>query len=114
MFVLFLVLCYFILIFNMLVPAIAEKLRVEHDAFAALRQLHRERFVCVNGTLSTFEYTPFGVQALLPVDAKGSPLPCALRDAAESSHLVSCESGAGVGRLRDACAGAYAELFLRI
>lgn len=111
---LFLVLCYFILIFNMLVPAIAEKLRLEHDAFSAFRQLHRERFVCVGDALFTYEYTPFGVHALAAVDKNGAALPCSARARAEQSALWSCDASRGDERFRGACARAYAELFFRI
>uniref|UniRef100_A0AAU7E248 IMV membrane protein n=1 Tax=Rousettus bat poxvirus TaxID=3141933 RepID=A0AAU7E248_9POXV len=99
----------------MLVPAISDKLRVEYRAFSEISRATRDRFVCVDDTLATFSFTPFGVVAMVPVSATTqTPLGCAARAAADTAKLVPCESRDGLARLTSVCEKAYAELFFSL
>ncbi|ATI21058.1 IMV membrane protein entry/fusion complex component [Western grey kangaroopox virus] len=116
MFALFLIICYFILIFNVIVPRISEKLRLEHDAFRRFSRLRGEDFICVDGrALFGYAFTPFGTQAFFPASQDGTPLRCdRLTEARAGTTLVRCDSAEGIRHAGELCGRAYEELFLSL
>ncbi|QGT48334.1 ORF183 [Saltwater crocodilepox virus] len=104
MLVLFLVLSYFILIFNILVPGVLEKLRVEHRAFVNFANNGGDGSVCADGRVVRFVFGPTGLRAVRPVDARGVPLPCS----------AAVEGGARTIGCGPDCLRAYEELFLAL
>ncbi|CCD83292.1 subunit of the poxvirus multiprotein entry-fusion complex [Squirrelpox virus] len=113
MFALFLVLCYFILIFNMIVPRISEKMRRERDAYVEFTRRSRDGFDCVNDALVAMEFTTSGVTALVAADRDGrTPLKCADRARATREALLSCDDPPNA-TVAGICDRAYTRLFFR-
>ncbi|ASC55550.1 hypothetical protein SePPVgORF087 [Seal parapoxvirus] len=108
---LFLVICYFVLIFNILVPRIFEKLRQEEAAFDRLASSGNV-YRCVDGAVVSFALGATGLSARVMTDAAGAPLSCARMAEANPEQFASCSSARGRGDLRDLCAHAYANVFL--
>ncbi|ALA62509.1 hypothetical protein [Turkeypox virus] len=113
MFILFLILCYFILIFNITVPKIVEKLRLEHDAFIRYRQIYGNKFRCVGNRLINYSFTPFGVKANYLVN-KTSKIPASCDDINTMNNLIAmtCDDASNFIKERNICQRAYAEIFL--
>ncbi|QRI42977.1 hypothetical protein ChPV259 [Cheloniid poxvirus 1] len=112
MFVLFLIVCYFILIFNIIIPKIAEKLRLEHEAFIRYRQIYGNKFRCIGDALINYSFTPFGVKAnyLVNKDTK-IPISCKYTNP-DNIIAVTCDDASNFINQRNICERAYTELFL--
>ncbi|QRY18988.1 ORF-118 [Teiidae poxvirus 1] len=110
MFVLFLIVCYFILIFNIIIPKIAEKLRLEHEAFIRYRQIYGNKFRCINNTLINYSFTPFGVKANYLVNKDTKIISSC--DEAGPVNILTCNDATNFPKQRDVCERAYLELFL--
>ncbi|WZD65961.1 hypothetical protein [Bovine papular stomatitis virus] len=106
---LFLMICYFVLIFNIIVPHIFEKLRQEEAAFDRLASAGSV-YRCVDGTVVSYALGATGIVARVMTDSAGAPLPCARMPQADPDKFVRC--GGGRAELRDVCADAYASVFL--
>nr|WCB87075.1 CPPV264 hypothetical protein [Cooks petrelpox virus] len=113
MFVLFLIVCYFILIFNIIVPKIADKLRLEHEAFTRYRQIYGNKFRCIGNNLINYSFTPFGVKANYLVN-KNTKIPASCNDIKNINSLiaVTCDDVSKFIKHRNICERAYTELFL--
>ncbi|AUL80595.1 hypothetical protein [Vaccinia virus] len=75
MITLFLTLCYFILIFIIIVPAIAEKMRRERAAYVNYIRLNKN-FICVDDKLFSYNFTTSRIMVKVAVDKKNVPIPC--------------------------------------
>lgn len=105
---LFLLICYFVLIFNILVPRIFDKLRQEGAAFDRLAGSGNV-YRCVGDVVVSYALGATGISARVMADEKGAPLPCARIAEADSARFTRCGARA---YLRDVCANAYANVFL--
>ncbi|QAV35268.1 m110L [Myxoma virus] len=110
MITLFLVLCYFILIFNIIVPAISEKMRKEYDAYLKYAHLKKDA-VCVNDRLFTYDFKTSGVVAKMFIDSNGKPLPCSRTRDIRSNNAIYCDNDENVLDFRKSCSKAYLDLF---
>ncbi|WOC35482.1 hypothetical protein [Equine parapoxvirus] len=106
---LFLIICYFVVIFNILIPKIFEKLRHEEAAFGRLASAGSARR-CVDGVAVSYALGGTGLVARVMTDANGLPLPCAR--AAEATTFSRCDGARGRGEFRELCVKAYAGVFL--
>ncbi|AUL80287.1 hypothetical protein [Vaccinia virus] len=75
MITLYLILCYLILIFNITVPAISEKVRRERAAYVNNKRLNKN-FICVDDRLCSYNFTTSGIKAKMAVDNKTVSIPC--------------------------------------
>ncbi|ADC53869.1 hypothetical protein [Pseudocowpox virus] len=105
---LFLLICYFVLIFNILVPRIFDKLRQEGAAFDRLAGAGNV-YRCVGDAVVSYALGPTGISARVITDEKGAPLPCVRIADADPARFLRCSARAD---LRDVCANAYADVFL--
>ncbi|AAF17993.1 gp110L [Rabbit fibroma virus] len=110
MITLFLVLCYFILIFNIIVPAIAEKMRKEYDAYLKYTHLKKDA-VCVDDRLFTYDFKTSGVVAKMFLDFDGKPLQCSKVHEIRHNNVIYCDNDINVLDLRKSCSKAYLDLF---
>ncbi|AWU47155.1 IMV membrane protein [Sea otter poxvirus] len=112
MFVLFLILCYFILIFNIMIPKISMKLEKEHKAFLDFLQVGNNGILCVNNHLVTYSFSPStGVAAAILTGDNKAPLTCKEIKKSDIKNIIQCDSDIARKTLRNTCMKAYAELF---
>ncbi|AEN03713.1 IMV membrane protein [Yokapox virus] len=113
MITLFLILCYFILIFNIIVPAISEKLRRERNAYMNFKRINKN-LICVNDHLFTYKFTTSGVKAGIAVDDNNLPINCSKIDKVnENTNIIYCdnEEKDNIPQFTRLCYRAYSDLF---
>ncbi|AST09331.1 IMV membrane protein [Murmansk poxvirus] len=113
MITLFLILCYFILIFNIIVPAISEKMKRERHAYTNYKRLNKD-FICVNDYLFTYKFTTSGIKAGIAVDDKNVPIHCSKIDKVnnETTNIIYCDQErSDIPQFTRLCYRAYSDLF---
>ncbi|ANS71199.1 imv membrane protein, entry/fusion complex component [Pteropox virus] len=113
MFVVFLILCYFIIIFNVIVPKISSKLEVERKAYLEFANIKGDGMLCINNYLFTYSFAPIGgVTALIAINKKDNkPFMCSDRSNVTVSDFVSCGSDDIKNIYGKECLEAYSKLF---
>ncbi|QDJ95052.1 IMV membrane protein [Hypsugopox virus] len=108
---LFLILCYFILIFNILVPAISEKMRREREAYVNYKKIN-SKYICVDNKLFTYTYDRGGIHAHMVLNKNNKkPLPCNKILTADNNILFSCDKPSDIFSFNQSCFKAYTDLF---
>ncbi|ABI99105.1 hypothetical protein DpV84gp122 [Deerpox virus W-1170-84] len=112
MITLFLILCYFILIFNIIIPAISEKMRREYHAYTKYKNLKKD-YICIEDRLFMYDFGITGIKANMAIDKMNNPLTCSRIKSVDKNRYLSCDSTNNnnildFGRL---CSKAYLDLF---
>ncbi|ABQ43587.1 fusion protein [Tanapox virus] len=107
MITLFLVLCYFILIFNIIIPSISEKLQYEYNAYLKYKRLN-SKFICVDEKAFSYTFNLSGITANMAIDNNGVPIPCSKINNEKKYNHVSCNN---IHDLKNVCSKAYLNLF---
>ncbi|QQG31599.1 IMV membrane protein [Swinepox virus] len=111
MITLFLILCYFILIFNIIIPIISEKMRREYDAYMKYKKL-KNRIICSDNRLFTYTFGISGIMARMAIDNNFNPLPCSKQSDISKYTYISCDTDGGdIKNFRRSCSKAYLDLF---
>ncbi|AYV61245.1 hypothetical protein LW113 [Lumpy skin disease virus] len=109
---LFLILCYFILIFNIIIPTISEKLKREYDAYTKYKNIKKD-FICVDNNLFYYDFNISGLSAKMLLDNnKQKPLRCSEIKKANKNNYLSCENNDNdIVNFSRSCSNAYLNLF---
>ncbi|AAR07468.1 112L [Yaba monkey tumor virus] len=107
MITLFLVLCYFILIFNIIIPSILEKLQYEYNSYLKYKQLSN-KFICVDEKAFSYSFNLSGITANMVVDNVGNPINCSKINNVKKYNYISCND---TQDFKNICSKAYLNLF---
>ncbi|AOP31618.1 imv membrane protein [Skunkpox virus] len=114
MITLFLILCYFILIFNIIIPSLSEKMRRERAAYVNYKRLNKN-FICVDDRLFSYNFTTSGIKAKVAVDNKNIPIPCSKINEVNNNKDVAtlyCDKDReDIPGFARSCYRAYSDLF---
>nr|WGO62737.1 hypothetical protein [Wadden Sea poxvirus] len=109
---LFLIICYFILIFNIIIPTISEKMKLEYNAYSNYKKINK-KFICVNNKyLFSYDFDISGINAKIAIDDNKEPLHCSYIKNANENKYISCNNNdSNIRGLNRLCLYAYSELF---
>ncbi|ADT91140.1 MV entry-fusion complex protein [Cotia virus SPAn232] len=110
MITLFLILCYFILIFNIMVPAISEKLRMEHNVYVKYKKINKD-YYCVDDRLFYYKFDLSGITPNMALDYDKNPLTCNKINKVDKNMYISCNSNSTISNFREVCNKAYLNIF---
>ncbi|QHR82652.1 MV entry-fusion complex protein [Brazilian porcupinepox virus 1] len=111
MITLFLILCYFILIFNIIIPIISEKMRLEYNTYIKYKKIKND-YICVDDKIFSYDFGISGIVAKMALDSNKQPLHCANIKKVDKNKFVSCNSSNNnILHFDSYCSKAYLDIF---
>ncbi|QHG62670.1 IMv membrane protein [Cetacean poxvirus 1] len=110
---LFLILCYFILIFNIIIPKISDKLHIERESYISYKSFSN-KYLCVMNRLFMYDFSYSGLTSKMIIDKNGLPISCGDSNTIDDKNIltISCDTSySDIPEFKRLCYRSYSELF---